>query len=145
MEYVTPICHRLAGGESLHSICADPGMPSKSTVLLWVVTGREIEDFENTDDRSFSDHYMRAREAGGFSHGDRVIDTVDKVASGEVDPQSARAMLDGLKWAAERMASKHHSARQEHDHTSSDKSMSPNPTRIELVSPNDHSTDTDPS
>lgn len=109
------VCHRLASGESLRSICAEESLPAISTVLLAVVQDRD----------GFSEQYMQARAAGGFSHADRVIDTVDRVATGEIDPQSARAMLDGLKWAAERMAPKHHSARQEIDHTSGDGSMSP--------------------
>jgi len=112
---VTEICERLASGESLNSICSDDHLPVISTVLLAVVKNRD----------GFSDKYMQAREAGGFAHADRVIGTVDKVAAGEIDPQSARAMLDGLKWAAERMAWRHHAARQQLDHTSSDGSMKP--------------------
>lgn len=107
------VCRRLAEGESLRSICADEELPAVSTVLLAVVQDRD----------GFSEQYMQARQAGGFSHADRVIDTVDKVATGEIDPQSARAMLDGLKWAAERMASKHHSSRQEIDHTTGGKEI----------------------
>ena len=68
---------------------------------------------------------MQAREAGGFSHADRIIDVVDKVATGEYEANQARAMLDGLKWAAERMAPKKHSQRQEVDHSSSDGTMTP--------------------
>lgn len=109
------ICFRLAAGESLRSICADDDMPAVSTVTLAVVQDRD----------GFSAQYMQARTAGGFSHADRVIDVADKVATGELDPQSARAMLDCLKWAAERMAPKSHSARQEIDHTSTDGSMTP--------------------
>ena len=119
------ICHSLAAGESLRSICAADDMPAISTVLLAVVQDRD----------GFSEQYMQARQAGGFSHADRVIDTVDRVATGEIDPQSARAMLDGLKWAAERMAPKAHSARQEVDHSSSDGSMKP--THITLSAPDD--------
>jgi len=109
----TELCRRLAEGESLRSICIDEDLPAISTVLLAVVQDRD----------GFSEQYMQARAAGGFSHADRVIDTVDRVAAGEIDPQSARAMLDGLKWAAERMAPKHHSARQEIDHTTAGKPM----------------------
>lgn len=60
---------------------------------------------------------MRAREAAGFSHADTVIELVQDVGSGTYEPHQAKVMLDGLKWAAERMASKHHSTRQEIDHT----------------------------
>ena len=47
------ICTRIAGGESLRSICADEAMPAMSTVLLWVVNDRE----------GFSEHYHASREA----------------------------------------------------------------------------------
>ena len=97
------ICTRIAGGESLRSVCDDTHLPVMSSVLLWVVDNRD----------GFSEHYMRAREAAGFAHADRLVHTVDKVADGTYDPQTAKAMLDGLKWAAERMAPKRHSPRQE--------------------------------
>ena len=109
------ICFRLAGGEPLRKICADSDFPAMSTVTMAIVQDRD----------GFRRKYALAREAGGFSHGDRAADVVDKVASGELDPMSARAMLDGLKWLAERMAPKSHAVKQEIDHTSSDGSMSP--------------------
>lgn len=121
------ICEKLAAGESLRSICREDDMPAVSTVLLAVVQDRD----------GFSEQYMQARTAGGFSHADRIIDTVDRVSTGEIDPQSARAMLDGLKWAAERMAPKSHSNRQEIDHQSSDGSMGP--THIILSAPDEDS------
>lgn len=116
-EAMDKICQLLASGDSLRSICREDDMPSVSTVLLAVVQDRD----------GFSEQYMQAREAGGFSHADRVIDTVDRIATGEIDPNAARAMLDGLKWAAERMAPKRHSIRQEVDHSSTDGSMTPRP------------------
>ena len=124
------ICSRLAGGESLRSICKGDKMPAMSTVLLWVVDGEHEE---------FSEQYRCAREAAGYAHADRVIDTVDKVCVGELDHQSAKAMLDGLKWAAERMSPKAHGPKQEVDHKSGDGSMTPKPTTIHLVAPNDDS------
>jgi len=111
----TAICERLAGGESLRSICRDDAMPAMSTVLLWVVT----------PGHKFSDHYIRAREAAGFAHADRVADLASMAAEEGIDPQAARAAMDGLKWAAERMSPKKHSPRQEVDHRSEDGSMTP--------------------
>lgn len=113
----------------MRSICAEDAMPAVSSVLLWVVSGRLVEGTE----KPFSEQYMQAREAGGFSHADRIVDTVDRVSIGELEPQAARAMLDGLKWAAERMAPKAHSAKQDINHTSEDRSMSPQPIDASLV------------
>lgn len=102
------ICTRLAGGESLRSICNDDAMPTKSTVLLWVVDGEHDE---------FSDQYRRAREAAGYAHADSIIDAVERVNTDELRPDAARVMMDGLKWAAERMAPKAHSPRQQLEHS----------------------------
>ena len=114
-ELADTICQRLAGGESLRSICRDEDKPHISTVLLWVVQDRE----------GFSEQYMQAREAAGFAHADRVADLAAIAAEEGIDPQAARAAMDGLKWAAERMSPKRHSQRQEVDHRSGDGSMTP--------------------
>lgn len=123
------ICRRLASGESLRRICKDESMPALSTVMLAVVQDRD----------GFRSSYVHAREAAGFAHGDGVIEVVELVRDGTVDPQTAKAMMDGLKWAAERMAPKAHSAKQDINHTSDDGSMSPS--RIELVAPDVNSAD----
>lgn len=102
------ICARLAGGESLRSICRDAKMPALSTVLLWVVDGDHAE---------FSEQYMRAREAAGYAHADRIADIANMAAEEGIDPQSARAAMDGYKWAAERMAPKTHSPKQQTEHS----------------------------
>jgi len=114
-ETRTAICTELAGGKSLSEICRDESFPSRSTVLLAVVDNRD----------GFRTDYMRAREAGGFSHADTIVEIVQAVGNGQYEPSQAKVMMDGLKWAAERMAPKHHSTRQEIDHTSSDNSMKP--------------------
>jgi len=105
-------------------------MPVLSTVLLWVVEDRN----------GFSEQYHAAREAAGYSHADEALELRNELRKGEIDPQSAKVMLDALKWGAERMAPKHHSPQQKHDHRSGDGSMSP-PDRIEIVAPNDDSQD----
>ena len=103
-EIGNEICERIAEGETLRSICADSHMPAKSTVLLWVVDQNHQE---------FSDQYMIAREAAGYNHADRTLDVVGKIEEGSLDPNAGRVMLTGLHWAAERMAPKKHSPRQE--------------------------------
>ena len=143
-EITEEICERLAGGESLNAICKDEHMPNKSSVLLWVVQGRTVENSEPSV--NFSDKYHEAREAAGYSHADRILTLVDKLDPENLNPenfnpedpdaielaklqrldhQTAKVMIDGLKWAAERMAPRKHATRQEIDHTSSDGSMTP--------------------
>ena len=114
------ICRRLAEGESLRSIARSDGMPSVSTVTLAVVQDRE----------GFSAQYAQAREAAGYAHGDRIADVVELLSTGAIDPNVGKAMMDGLKWVAERMAPKSHSAKQEIAHTSPDGSFAPTTIRI---------------
>lgn len=105
-ELAEEICQHIAGGESLRSFCRNPKKPHVSTVCRWIIKHDE-----------FREQYVHAREAAGYAHGDGVIEVVEAVRNGDIDAQTARAMMDGLKWAAERMAPKSHSSRQEIDHT----------------------------
>jgi len=100
-------------------------MPEKSTALLWVVRNRN----------GFSDQYHASREAAGYAHADEALDLRNELRDGDIDPTTAKVILDALKWGAERMAPKRHSQRQEVDHTSTDGSMSP--TKIQIVGPDD--------
>lgn len=47
-ELATAICARIAGGESLRSICKEPKMPNRSTVHLWLL---------DKEKKGFSDQY----------------------------------------------------------------------------------------
>ena len=123
------ICTRIAGGESRRSICAEDHLPVMSTVLLWVVNDRE----------GFSEHYHAAREAAGYAHADEALSLRNELRAGDLDPSTAKVILDALKWGAERMAPKKHSQRQEVDHSSSDGSFAPN--RIEIAAPDDNGSD----
>ena len=115
------ICVWLSGGKSLRAFCRQPGTPDVATVCRWIVKHDE-----------FRKQYAQAREAAGYAHADGIIEIVEDLRDGGIDHLTAKAMMDGLKWSAERMAPKAHSSRQEVDHTSTDGSMSP-PSRIELV------------
>jgi hypothetical protein len=126
-ELAESICAWIAGGKSLRSFCAQKGTPDVTTVCRWIVRHDE-----------FRQHYTQAREAAGYAHGDGVIEVVELLRAGTVDPQQGRAMMDGLKWAAERMAPKAHSPRQDINHQSDDRSMSP-PTRIIIEAASDDS------
>lgn len=114
------ICTRLAGGESLRSICRDDKMPAISSVLLWVVDGKHS---------AFSEQYTQAREAQGYSDADRIREIAAAVAGGEIEAQAARVIIDAYKWTAERNAGRAFGNKQQVDHRSSDRSMSPTATQ----------------
>lgn len=116
------ICDRLAGGESLRSICSDKGIPHWRTVCYWVVRND-----------AFFQQYVQAREAAGYAHADRIIDVVYLMESGKIDANTGKAMMDGLKWAAERMAPKKHSPRLLQEHTGPDGQAMPVAVNVQYV------------
>lgn len=65
-EIVGRICERLALGESLRSICADPLLPSQPTVFKWLANSPE-----------FALRYARAREAQADAIFDEILDIAD--------------------------------------------------------------------
>jgi len=119
-DMASEICRRLAGGESLRSICRSEGMPHISTVLLWVVDGKHDK---------FSEQYVKAREAQGYFYADSMLDVASLVGQGELGAAEARVIMDAYKWTAERNASKAYGQRKavEMDLSSKDGSMAPKP------------------
>jgi hypothetical protein len=60
------ICERLAGGESLRTICASESMPPMATVFRWLAAHR-----------SFREQYARAREAQADALADEILNIAD--------------------------------------------------------------------
>ncbi len=89
------ICHRIAGGRSLESVCKDEGMPASRTVWVWI-----------KDDDDFQSMYVDARERRGQYFGEKIADVARDTLDGKIDPNAARVALDGFKWAAARMSPK---------------------------------------
>lgn len=105
-ELAERICVWLAGGQSLRAFCKQDKTPDLSTICRWIVSREE-----------FRKQYMQAREAAGFAHADGIVETVELIKDGSIDGQTGRAIMDGQKWAAERMAPKVHSPRHDMNHT----------------------------
>lgn len=85
------ICDRIAEGESLRSICEQVGMPSRSTVHMWLA-----------QNDTFSDQYAHAREA----QADKLADEIIEIADTATDASIARLRVDARKWAASKLAPK---------------------------------------
>lgn len=67
-EAADEICNRLAGGESLRQICADPKLPGISTVMRWLFDESKKE---------FWEHYARAREIQAERWADEILEIAD--------------------------------------------------------------------
>lgn len=78
------ILEGLSEGKSLRTICKVPNMPAVSTVLLWC-----------SQDKEWSEHYARAREAGN----DAMAEDIHEIADEEgKDPQDKKVRIDARKW-----------------------------------------------
>lgn len=85
------ICERLAEGEALVRICAEPGMPSTGTVFNWLKAHEE-----------FRAMYALAREVQGHWAFDAVSEAIE-----EATPETAylaKVRIDALRWQAGRLA-----------------------------------------
>jgi hypothetical protein len=102
------ICDRIVEGESLRTICADPGMPDKATVLDWLARHKEFRDAytfarEFQEDGFIEEIIAIARDSSG--------DRVEKVrANGRVvmiaNPKQlarCRLRIEVRCWVADRM------------------------------------------
>ncbi len=111
------ICTRLAGGESLRSICRDEDFPHESTVRAWVVDNY----------KGFSTQYARARDIGLDVMADEILDISDDGSNdwmerkGEKSDgwqlngehvQRSRLRVETRKWFLSKLAPKRYGDRQ---------------------------------
>lgn len=85
------ICSRIAGGESLRSICKAEGMPHIQTVYKWL---------ENNDCLATKYAHARANQA------DFYADDIVEIADTESDPNKAKVMIEARKWYAAKLRPK---------------------------------------
>lgn len=114
------ICERLAGGESLRTICADSDMPVCSTVFKYLAL-----------DAVFAEHYTRAREMQTEAMLEDIMEIADNATddvmfltaddeSGESGKpvikhsaiQRARLQIDTRKWAMGKLKPKKYGDKQ---------------------------------
>ena len=67
------ICARVASGESQMAICAEPGMPSRSTLFHWV-----------RDRPKFAAEFARARVAGGVTRTNGRLSSFNQPVADEI-------------------------------------------------------------
>ncbi len=116
-DTASTICTRLAGGESLRSICRDDTMPSLSTVMGWLFDGEHEE---------FSEQYARARKVQAEVLADELTDiaddgsndfTTDKDGKETVNHehiQRSRLRVDTRKWVAAKLLPKRYGDKLQH-------------------------------
>jgi hypothetical protein len=89
-ELADLVCDRIADGESLVAICAEPAMPSLRTILRWA-----------EENELFAAEYARARDAQAETLASKVIDAAD---GADEDHQAAKVKIDAYKWRAAKLS-----------------------------------------
>jgi hypothetical protein len=85
------ICAALAVGQSILAIARLEGMPPESTIRRW---GRNSK----WSSEEFVAEYARAREDNAHHHFDRIQEIEKRLEKEEICPNSARVLLDSIKW-----------------------------------------------
>lgn len=126
--YTPAICEQitalLAEGKSLREICAEPGMPSRSTVHSWVAN----------DVQGFAAKYAAAKAVGMDQIADEILAIADDSSRDTIRTESgerpdnewiARSKLrvDSRKWLLAKLAPKKYGERQAIDISNSDGSL----------------------
>ncbi len=94
-DIANEIFDRLSTGDSMRQICSDSRMPDRITVLRWMNKSEE-----------FAAKCAHARDLQADLMDDRIIDVVNKLERGEMQPDVARVMLSGLQWRAAKLKPK---------------------------------------
>ncbi|MGY6770174.1 terminase small subunit-like protein [Komagataeibacter sp. NFXK3] len=85
------ICLRLADGQSLRAICADPALPHRATILRWL-----------RDNPAFRALYDTAREAAADTLAEEIIAIAD-CATGREDVPAIKLRMEARMWVATRL------------------------------------------
>jgi hypothetical protein len=97
-ELADLICTRLSEGESLRSICRDPGMPTEGTVRGWALRNHD----------SFDARYRQARLLQLDAWADEILDIADQETR---DPRDRQVRVDTRKWLMSKIAPKRYGER----------------------------------
>lgn len=116
------ICTRLAEGESLRSICEDPKMPNRGTVLRWVLDGLheefagQYEKARNIQAESFADDMQDIADDGRNDYMLKETESGAFVQLNSEAIQRSRLRVDTRKWIASRILPKKYGDKIENTH-----------------------------
>ena len=103
------ICRRLAEGETLRSVCRDPAMPNKATILRWLADKAKADfraRYTYAREMQADALFDEALEIADDASGDWFTDKDGKKALDHENIQRSRLRVDTRKWAAGKMAPK---------------------------------------
>lgn len=137
-ELALQICEQIAGGTSLRKVCAQDGMPDKTTVLRWLLKN---EDFRT--------QYTHAREMQADCFVDEIVDIADTTEQGVIITEKPdgvetkyadmiehrRLRIEARKWTAAKMRPKKYGDKIVNEHTGEDGGPINHSIAVEFVEP----------
>lgn len=114
------ICERIASGESVNSICRSDGMPSKATVMRWLLS-------DSPKFKWFCDQYAKARRIQYELMADEITDICDDGRNDYVEREDgtmavnsevvarSRLRVDTRKWFLSKVLPKFSDKEKEND------------------------------
>ncbi len=110
-ERVAPILDRIAAGETLSKICAEPGQPNLWTVYEWL-----------RQDESFARAYARAQDSRADTLADQIADLADEAmrATTPEEIQAYKLRVDARKWCAAKLKPRRYGERVQTELTGAD-------------------------
>ena len=103
-ELMEAISDGLMDGKSMRQIAAEPGMPSRSTMLRWLSTNPEFEA-----------KCARSWEIQAHTMAEKVLETAD--ACGEDNAHAAKVKISAYQWRAAKLLPKKYGDRITQEHT----------------------------
>ena len=105
-ELASKICAELASGKSLRTVCNQEGMPSRTSVFLWM-----------SQYPAFSNQYAEAKEQSAEALAEEMFDIAD--AEGE-EIQRSKLKVDVRKWYLSKIKPKKYGERITQEHSGPD-------------------------
>ena len=85
----TQVCSMIGQGIALTRVCENAGLPSLTTVYTYMRNNTEAQL-----------EYARAKSDSGDADQNKIEDLIERVITGDLDPNAARVAIDALKWCA---------------------------------------------
>lgn len=110
-ELATLICERMVDGETLRKICADEGMPNRSTVFRWLLKHEEFERSYKMAIELHADFWADKAQEIADDRGADFIEKDGKLIPDWENVQRSRLRVDTIKWRTAKLFPKKYSDR----------------------------------
>ncbi len=100
------ICSRISEGQSLRTIGESEEMPSAATIFKWLARYPD-----------FVEQYARARDTRAHARFENIDQVAQDLRDGKIDPNTARVLIDTIKWQCGKECAKRYGDRTALEHS----------------------------